>query len=168
MSLSETLSRFVSLENMTEYLHGHGINRPADEKDVPKMVIRISQVRTQAEVAALLVNLTRGQCSKDDMIDVLKSAFPGDKVGARHGSYYLSKCRTGKIKVDYPVPMKKGSPKAKSTETRVIFAADPKTEEMKIEIESLKALIEKAAATLQLVRDCKSIKEVRELLTNEE
>lgn len=54
-------------------------------------------VRSQGEFAALVINLTKGGIQAEELTDAMAAAFPGAKVGKRHGPHYLCLARTGKL-----------------------------------------------------------------------
>lgn len=98
-TLSLALSAIVPVPTMVKYLESQGITPPADESKTPNLLVRIANVKSQAEMAALTINLTEGKISSDDLQKVLGAAFPNTKAngGNRHGSYFMSKARTGQL-----------------------------------------------------------------------
>lgn len=51
--------------------------------------------RTLDEVAATVVNLSKGTVTGEELGKAFEKAFPAHKIGARHGPHYLSLSRTG-------------------------------------------------------------------------
>lgn len=147
--LSAILASLVSHEATQAFLAARDIPCPEDPEKALTLAVRSSGAKTQGEVAALVVNLTRAQITGAQLTEVLKAAFPTDKVGDRHGPYYLSLCRTGKIKVDFAPAKKAAGPKA-----------EDRTAALEAEVASLKARIEKALA-------CQSAKDIKAALQAE-
>lgn len=143
--LATLLATLVSHESTQAFLAGRDIPCPEDPEKALALAVRSSGAKTQGEVAALVVNLTKAQVTGAQLTEVLKAAFPSDKVGDRHGPYYLSLCRTGKIKVDF-TPAKK--------------AAAPKNDE----VSELKAKVEALEARIAKALECTSAKDIKAAL----
>ncbi len=62
-----------------------------------KLVLGMTGVRSQGEFTALVVNLTEGEISPDQVTELLKSAFPTKKIGIRHGPHWICHVRNGNI-----------------------------------------------------------------------
>lgn len=159
MSLATTLSALVSHDRCNEFLTSKGLPTLDDHEKALNLIVKSSGVKSQEELSALTVNLTQGTVTGAQLTEVLKAGFPasaGYKVGERHGPYYLSLCRTGKIKgsikVDFTPP--KGAGKAVKVENNA-------------ETDALKAKVAELEATIALIREAKTIKDVREVLKTE-
>ena len=74
-----------------------GIPANADALISMTSLVRACGVKSQGEAAVLTVNLTNGAVNATQLTDVLRAAFPGARVGTRHGPHYLSLARTGKL-----------------------------------------------------------------------
>lgn len=145
-----TLS-LVPATRISEFLQARDLPVPAEPEKAFDLALKSSGVKTQGEFSALMVNLTKGTITGQQLTEALKLAFPADKVGDRHGPYYLSHCRTGKIKVDFS-PAKKAGGRPQAT------TVDPRIEELQAKVEALEARIAKALA-------CTSAKDIKAALT---
>lgn len=63
--------------------------------------ILAAATKSQGEYSALMINLARGQMTNEVLTQNLTVAFPDAKIGERHGPYYMSHARTGKLDVRY-------------------------------------------------------------------
>lgn len=140
----------VPAGNIAEFLKARELPVPEETEKAFDLALKASGVKTQGEFSALMVNLTKGEISGANLTEALKLAFPTDKVGDRHGPYYLSLCRTGKIKTDF-------APAKKTATTKAAATVDPRIEAMTAEIENLKARITAAL-------EAKSLKEAKAAL----
>lgn len=97
--LAKAVAATASADMIIERLTKLGIPPAADGNPEASAValVRASGIKSQGEAAVLLVNLTGGRCTADQVTAALKAAFPGAKIGARHGPHYLSLARTGKL-----------------------------------------------------------------------
>lgn len=148
-TLHTTLAPLVTNESVREYLTKRDLPCPDDHEKAISLAIRSSGASSQGEVAGLVVNLTKAVITGAQLTEVLKAAFPTDKVGDRHGPYYLSLCRTGKIAVDHIPGKKVAAAKAESP--------DPRIAALETELEQLKARIAAALA-------CTSAKDIKAAL----
>lgn len=169
-ALTTTLLSLVKPERIQEYLAAKGLPKTEDPEAGLRLLLR--GVNSQRALAALTVNLTQGKIDGKTMTSVIAKGFPDADVGDRHGPYYLSQCRTGKIVTDFSPA--KGGKAAATTEPaprQVIEIPDPKTPILEARVKELEdrlladqETINELQATLDLVRECGSIRQVRELL----
>lgn len=96
----------ATLDRANELLSSLKLPAQPDLETACDVLLRASGCKSQPDVAALAINLTGGAMSNQDMTAIIKAAFPKDKVGDRHGSYYMSHARTGKLKGTTIVPAK--------------------------------------------------------------
>ncbi len=153
MSLITLMATMITPAKASAYLTSREIPVPEDSGKALGLIVRSSGAKTQGEIAALMINLTEGAISGEQLTEVLKVACPGDNIGERHGPYYLSLARTGKIKGSIPVeflPAKKGKVAA------VVAAPDNK------ELEATKARhLEETLALRQEIADLNAKLEVQ-------
>lgn len=97
-NLAAGIARVSNLESINARLAKHGLPQVEDLNTGAVQLARASGVKSQGDVAVLVVNLTGGRVQADDLTKILAAAFPGSKVGERHGPHYLSLARTGKLK----------------------------------------------------------------------
>ena len=164
-ALVTTLSALVTLDRANDLLAAHGLPAMDDKEKALGLVIKASGIKSQEGLAALTVNLTEGKISGSELTTVLQAGFPasaGYKVGTRHGPHYLSLCRTGKIAVDF-TPAKGGKAKVEAT-SRIVNVPDPRTPVLEAQVTELETKVNDLTALLELVREAKSIKDVREVL----
>lgn len=154
--LATLLATMVPAESTKSFLASRDLPCPEDHEKALALAVKSSGVKTQGEVSALVVNLTHGTISGAQLTEVLKAAFPTDKVGDRHGPYYLSLCRTGKIKVDFTPAKKTGTPKVEAA-TRIVNVPDPRTPILEARVAELEAKIAKALG-------CQSAKDIKAAL----
>lgn len=161
-----TLSILSEKSRIDELLQAKKIPSPEDKIAALMLLVKSSGVRSQEEYAGLAITLTRGSISGDDLTKVVAEGFPQAKVGKRHGPYYLSHARTGKLVVPEDCIPGKGGRKA------TVAAAAPVVTTVTVVDPALQAKIDELEAQIALIRDAKSIKEVRAALaateTNEE
>ena len=124
--LASGLAKVSNLETINGRLAKFGINQSSDLADAAGALAVIANAKTQGEVAVLMVNLTNGTITPEQLTNVLKVAFPNCRVGARHGPHYLSKCRTGKLTGVEDVQIKKAAKTTKAAE--VIVPTDDQLE----------------------------------------
>lgn len=72
-------------------------------------------MKSQADLAAHIINVTDGGVTPEDLTNALRWGFPRANIGTRHGPHYLCLARTGKlsgVKTGLVIP--KGGRKAAS------------------------------------------------------
>lgn len=156
-NLAIGIARVATLEAINARLAKHGLPQVTDLNTGATQLARASGVKSQGDVAVLVVNLTGGRVPADDLTKILAASFPGSKVGDRHGPHYLSLARTGKLKgveiegtiahrarkVKAGAEVKAAEPTAPSTsntEVKVVEAVtapEPDTSALKAELEAL-------------------------------
>jgi hypothetical protein len=119
------------------------------------MAYRLAAPRGQGEFSVLVVNLTAAEINSDKLDDMLAAAFPGTKAATnpgRHGNYYLSKCRTGKMAAAAGLLPGMAEKLRANKGTRAGAAAAPAIESFTIE--QLKAMLEtkEAAAAAEAAK----------------
>ena len=154
--LATLLATLVPMDSARNFLAARDLPCPEDHEKALALAVKASGARTQGEVSALVVNLTRGTITGAALTEVLKAAFPTDKVGDRHGPYYLSLCRTGKIACDFTPPKKAGAVKVEAT--RIVNVPDPRTPVLEAKVAELEARI-------ALALEAKSLKDAKVALT---
>lgn len=145
-----TLESLSSQDRINELLATRKVPAPAEKHDALILLIKSSGVRSQEEYAGLAITLTKGTISGDDLTAVVKEGFPQSKAGKRHGPYYLSHARTGKL----VVPEDSKPPKGGRKTTPVVVTTtvvDP----------ALQARIDELEAKLALIGEAKSLKDVK-------
>lgn len=90
-ALADALGLSTTKELLAEQLASFGIKNSSD----PFVLVNCLGVKSQADAAALIINL--GVHDPGVITMILQLAFPGSRVGARHGPHYLSLARTGKL-----------------------------------------------------------------------
>ena len=154
-NLNALLTQMVSTSNVEEFLKARGLPIPTEPEKAFDLALR--GVKTQSDFAAMMINLTKGEINGQALTAALKAAFPSDKVGDRHGPYYLSHARTGKLKVDF-IPRKSGGTSTMPTGPReVITLPDPRTPVLEAKLAELEA-------KLALLNEAKSMKDVKAIL----
>ncbi len=116
-----------------------------------KVLITASGVRSQGDLVVLIVNHTHGEglpLDADEVTRVLAAAFPGAKVGKRHGPHYISLARSGKLKglrEDLtPIPHMRRKAAAKPAEAKTTDAVETVTEETAaLTAEAIEAMTER-------------------------
>lgn len=169
--LATLLATLIPAESAATFLAARDLPVPEDHEKALALAVRSSGAKTQGEVAALVVNLTKGQITGAQLTDVLKAAFPSDKVGDRHGPYYLSLCRTGKIKVDF-APAKKATTKDVLAADQNVTALNAKiaelTEKLRLTEQNLVMEVDKSSsldARIAKALGCSSAKDIKAALT---
>ena len=138
-ALSTILATLIPMDRANAHLKANNLPVMEDHEKSLNLVITSSGARTQADVARLVINLTEGHVNSKDLTEILKVAFPKDKVGERHGPNYLSLARTGKLKTDFSPD--KRAPSAKSSEVEALKAKIAKALEAKT-IKEMRAALE--------------------------
>lgn len=70
---------------------------PKDQEPVAKASLLLAGVRSQSDFAAQVINIVGPDIDPSDLTQALTQAFPGAKIGSRHGPHYLSHARSGKL-----------------------------------------------------------------------
>jgi hypothetical protein len=83
------------VENINEELTARGAT-PTENAQAGATLLAMG-CRTLDEVAATVVNLSKGEVTGEELTGYLKKAFPEHKIGERHGPHYLSLSRTGSL-----------------------------------------------------------------------
>jgi hypothetical protein len=96
-NVNEVSSIFASfgLENINEELTAR--NMPNVEVADNGANLLAIGVRSLDEFAATVINLAKGAIEPATMTGYMVKAFPGHKIGERHGPHYISLARTGSL-----------------------------------------------------------------------
>jgi len=130
----------ITLDMVKADLDEQGIPCPNDLAEALNLSRRVANAdASQSRFCAWLINLTQGNVTNDDLTEALSEAFPGAKVGRRHGAHFASLSRSGKLKgARYSVPKKARA--KKDTEVNRLRRA------------------------VEAIRDARTIKEVRAII----
>lgn len=128
---------------VVKFLSTEGLAVPADIAHASALAVarKVAGSNSQAKFAALLINLTEGDISNEQLTSALAVEFPEAKVGDRHGPHYASLSRSGKLAGCRFAVGKAGRSSTGATN----------------ELATLKGVLES-------IREAKSIKDVREIL----
>lgn len=95
--LASAVATIASPEAINTRLAKAGLPAMEDRNAGALALVKASGIKSQGEATVLLVNLTEGRCTAEQVTTALRAAFPGAKIGSRHGPHYLSLARTGKL-----------------------------------------------------------------------
>ena len=101
---AEALAGATTTEALTAELRRLGAPVPegADAAALAGLALKAAPVKSQGDFAALAVNVTIGEnlpLTAEDLTSMLIMAFPGARIGKRHGPHYLSLARSGKLRL---------------------------------------------------------------------
>jgi len=71
---------------------------PRGSDEVARASLLLAGVRSQGDYAAQVLNVCDGKVDPDDLTRALSEAFPGARIGKRHGPHYMSHARSGKLR----------------------------------------------------------------------
>jgi hypothetical protein len=102
MTTSNSIDTSATINWLEGVVTKAAVSAEAQALGLPKgtelpMVLRASGVRSQGELSVLAINMTEGALTSDQLTELLGVAFPGAKIGERHGPHYLCLARTGKL-----------------------------------------------------------------------
>lgn len=95
--LASAVATLASPEAINARLVKAGLPAMNDRNVGALALVKSSGIKSQGEATVLIINLTEGRCTGDQVTVALKAAFPGAKISSRHGPHYLSLARTGKL-----------------------------------------------------------------------
>lgn len=97
INTSEVVKTFVSfgIDSINEELTARKMAAVTDT-EAGSLLLAMG-IRSLDEFAATVVNLSKGGISTLDMTAAMVRAFPGHKIGERHGPHYISLARTGSL-----------------------------------------------------------------------
>ena len=125
--LSDNLPKYTTVEQIDAELTRLEQKPTGSHAERAGFLIKIYGLCRQADVAKLLINVTRGMIDSADLTSILAGTFPDAKIGERHGPHYLSLARSGKLDGVLPgitIPMTSRRAK-KAAATPVVASATP-------------------------------------------
>lgn len=98
-AFAQSITAIVNPEKVVERLTKLGIPpAPGGTTGTSLLsVVRASGIKSQGEATVLIINLSNGTCTHEQVTIALKAGFPTAKITDRHGPHYLSLARTGKL-----------------------------------------------------------------------
>ncbi len=145
MSAVETVSSLIEPLTTTARIKQELAERQLPVADgTLELLVRTSS-NTQGSLSALVINLTEGMVSGAELTSILHAAFPASKISDRHGAYYLSLARTGKLKGANYSPVKRA---------KAVKAASPAEEAYLEEVKALREQIRQLQATIIELGGC--------------
>lgn len=169
MTTADLITSLASPDRIKTYMAEESIPVQATPEDNLRIVVREFRNMKQGQAAAALINLTQGTISAETLTSSLKTLFPDDRVGERHGPHYLSHARTGKLKDCRFTPgTKRGSasptPAATGPSQADLDTALKMAEDLSASLKAAEARI----ATLEAgIREAKALKDCKALLVEQ-